>query len=114
MSLRFAEQLVRDHPHPELKSLHACVLHCKKTFYVGFNRPKTHPLQKEFGRNEHSIFLHAEMDAIVQALRNNDDFSGSSIYVARLYKNGKVAPSKPCSGCQDALDHFGILNVYHT
>ena len=81
---------------------------------IGENKYKTHPLQKQFGRNIHSIHLHAEIDAIVQATRVFGDIKGSSLYIARVLKDGTSALAKPCIGCQRAIIHFGIQNVWWT
>jgi hypothetical protein len=35
------------------------------------------------------------------------------LYVARI-KYGNIRMSKPCLGCQRAIMHFGIPNVYWT
>lgn len=80
----------------------------------GFNSGKSHPLQARFGDNPHKIFLHAEMDAIKNALKYGykDDLEGSTVYVARVLKNGEPALAKPCKGCMTALKFFGVKEVY--
>ena len=35
---------------------------------IGVNSRKSHPFQKKYGKNDDSIFLHAETDAIKNAL----------------------------------------------
>lgn len=82
--------------------------------HYGQNKYKTHPLQARFGRNEDSIYLHAEVDAIVQAMRLGSPTDGASLYVARVLRDGTVALAKPCIGCQRALIHFDIANVEWT
>jgi len=79
----------------------------------GFNRYKTHPLQKKFGRNSESIYLHAEIDAICQAVKHTT-IEGASLYIARVLKNGEPALAKPCVGCERAIVHFGIRYVEWT
>lgn len=90
--------------------------------FVGLNSYKTHPLQAKFGSNSKSIHCHAELDAIIQAVRALAQQSGSSyrdvtnlkgwsMYVARVTGDGKPALAKPCAGCQRALQAF---NISHT
>ena len=89
---------------------------------VGMNKRKTHPFQRKFSSNEDAIFLHAETDCIVNALKFNssDILSKSTMYVARLKKPCTSAQhyvsglSKPCEGCSRAIAQFGIKHVYYT
>ena len=39
---------------------------------------------------------------------------GSTIYVARLYRNGKQALAKPCSSCQKLIVAAGIKRVVYS
>ena len=82
----------------------------------GVNSYKTHPMMLLYGKNEESIFLHAEIDALVRAISGYgaDLLKDCSLYVLRLNKKGEVAPSCPCSGCQKAIEAFQIKKVYHT
>jgi len=82
--------------------------------FIGKNRYRTHPLQKRFGKNPRAIFLHAEIDAIVQAIRNKINTQGASLYIARVLKNNTSALAKPCIGCQGAIVYFGIEKVEWT
>lgn len=88
---------------------------------VGFNRRKTHPLQKEFGKNDNSIYLHAEIDAIIQARKylSESEFSKVSLFIARRKfeenkKNEVWGLAKPCPGCMRAIRYFKINRVIHT
>jgi deoxycytidylate deaminase len=87
----------------------------------GINKRKSHPFQKRFGKNSDAIFLHAEIDAIKNALRHvsQEELSRASLYVARAKKTEKrnyiQGMAKPCEkGCQCAIAAFGIKNVYYT
>src|SRR3990167_9016321 len=66
--------------------------------HIGYNRYKTHPLQARFGKNDRAIYLHAEIDAIVQAARNHSDISGGRMWVARVLRDGQPALARPCEG----------------
>lgn len=90
--------------------------------YIGFNSRKTHPLQAKYGKNEHCVHLHAEIDAIRQALRDyhTDDLSGATLYIARAKHKSSTCSdwvwgmAEPCDGCKSAIMAFGIKNVYFT
>lgn len=91
----------------------------KDIISFGHCKMKSHPLQKRFGANEESIYLHAELDALAAALReiHVDDLKQATLYVLRLKKvDGELirANAKPCEGCQQAIDAFGFKRVYYT
>lgn len=114
--LSYAIELAKNNPIEKLPAL-AAVLVLKEGGYVtGYNRLKTHPLQARFSSRPGAIYLHAEVDAIVNALRYHtlSDLDGSALYVARVLKNGQPALAKPCAGCQRAIVHFGIQHVEWT
>lgn len=79
---------------------------------VGLNKYKTHPLQAKFSRHPESIYLHAEIAALVDA--QGQDLSDATMYVARVLKNGMPARAMPCCGCQAALIAFGLKDVIWT
>jgi len=94
-----------------------------KIISFGTNQEKSHPLQDKHKRNEHSIYLHAEVDAIRNAFKQkNVDIHiirKSTMYVARV----KQKPHddtfywglcKPCSGCRNAIETVDIKEVYYT
>jgi tRNA(Arg) A34 adenosine deaminase TadA len=98
------------------KHKHAAAIYVgNKLVSVGVNQLKSHPLQKKFGMNSESIYLHAEVDAIKNALKRISplDMRNATLYIAKS-KNGVPRLSKPCVGCQRAIIHFGIPNVYWT
>ena len=82
---------------------------------IGVNQLKSHPLQKKFGMSDESIYLHAEVDAIRNALKKVSplDLKKATMYVAKS-KSGAARMSKPCTGCQKAIIHFGIPNIFWT
>lgn len=96
------------------KNRHAAAIYIgNKLVSIGVNQLKSHPLQAQFGINSDAIFLHAEIDAIKNALKRVSllDLQKATLYVVRT-KNGIAKLSKPCGGCQRAIIHFGIKNVY--
>ena len=101
----------------------ACVVYKNEIVSVGINQLKSHPFQAKFSRHEESIFLHAETDAIKNALKHIDveQLSKSTLYVCRVkydeHKSKKVqmrGMCKPCEGCQRAIATFNINKVVYT
>lgn len=95
--------------------LAAALVHKNSIVSIGFNKKKTHPFQRQYAKNEDAIYLHAEIDCIVNALRSidEDDMSKYSLYVLRAKKDGNGL-AKPCDGCQRAIAAMGIKRVYYT
>ena len=89
---------------------------------IGWNKKKTHPLQKRFQKHEEAIYLHAEIDCIAKALNkvSRDDLQKCTLYILRLKRPAKYAKTfvralaKPCSGCAGAISAFGIKKVFFT
>lgn len=108
-------------PNPSEKFAAAIVWN-NRIISVGLNSMKTHPFQAKYAKNPHAIFLHAEIAAIKNALREIevDDFSKCDIYIARIKKEKPFDKkyvwglSKPCEGCQRAIAEFGLKRVIYT
>lgn len=86
---------------------------------LGSNSWKSSPFQKKWGRNDQSIYFHAETAALKDFLRRYsvDELRGLDMYVARVKLiNGAYVPAlaKPCSGCQRAIEAFGLNNFHYT
>ncbi len=89
---------------------------------TGVNSYKTHPLMLGWGKNSDSIYLHAEIDAIKNALRlvTQAQLTKCDIYIVRVKrpdngKNGWVEGlAKPCPGCRRAIESFGLKRVLWT
>lgn len=88
---------------------------------TGTNEYRTHPLQKRYGRNEDSIYLHAEVSAIINALKiiDHEELSKCSLYIARAKKVTKDSDwqyglAKCCPGCERLIKKLKIKNVYYT
>ena len=121
--LRYLELLREDVKTQEpVKSsrIKAGLIYKNELLSFGINRMKSHPFQKKFGKNEDAIYLHAEIDCIINALRNNmslDEISKSTLLVVRNKRQGRNwvdGLAKPCLGCQKAISHFDIRNVIYT
>jgi deoxycytidylate deaminase len=88
---------------------------------IGINKKKSHPMQKIFGKNSDSIFLHAEIDAIAKAQRiDPESIPNSVLYISRVRWLDSArsrliwGKSRPCLGCMGAIRHFGISEVVYT
>lgn len=118
-------------PHTQLDEnlpkIGAVLVRGKHRIAQGVNLRKTHPIQWQFRRNDDSVFLHAEISTIVNAVRRNPDidFKNTTMYIGRAKKfmvprrRGEDIVhgwglSKPCSGCMGALLHYGISRVVYT
>lgn len=114
--------LARDHHPTDLASVVASIYISNRLVSYGFNSRKTHPLQYKFSKNSQAICIHAEIDAIRNALRIVPEpiLSSATMYIARAKSPAPRKPkslmglAKPCSGCARAIAAFGIRNVYYT
>lgn len=104
----------------QMKSkLASCLVLRNEVISIGFNSDKSHPIQKKFSRNSESIFKHAEIDCIINALKHieKDELQKATLYIYRVKKQNKEdrswvdGLSKPCNGCCKAIEHFGIKKV---
>lgn len=114
-------QVATANPH-NAEKMAAAVVRRGKIVSIGINSMKSHPMAAKFGKNEHAIFLHAEVAAIKNALREIevDDLSKCDIYIVRVKKEKPFTKkyvyglAKPCSGCERAIAEFGIKSVIYT
>lgn len=102
--------------------LSAAIVIKKDIISIGYNQMRTHPLQSQYSKNEHAIFLHAEIDAIACALNhvNKEDLKKATLYVHRVKRSGPNCTSWidgeacPCVGCSSAIMAFNISRVVHS
>lgn len=102
----------------------ACIVYKGEIISIGYCSYKTHPLQKRYGRNVHSSFLHAEVDALVKAqkrvLSRGISLKKCTMYVARVKRpyafsiEWTTGLAKPCSGCERALTDAGLTRIVYT
>jgi deoxycytidylate deaminase len=100
----------------------AAIVIKNKIISIGVNSLKSSPLQAKYAANKNlSIFLHAEIAAIKNALRKLDveDFSKSSLYICRMkkdiYDNRMIhGLAKPCPGCRRAIAEFNIKRSFYS
>ena len=107
----------------------ACIVYKNELISVGVCQYKTHPLQRRYGRNQHSVYLHAEVDAIIKAQKRlgskqdrnrNISLKKCTLYVARVKKLSQFSEgfvsglAKPCDGCNKFIREAGIINIVYT
>lgn len=101
----------------------AGIVYRKNLIATGVNSYKTHPMMMpENGYREGQWFLHAEPDAIKNALKliTQEQLAKCDLYVVRVKRlNGKSNQwikglAKPCPGCMATIANFGIKNVLWT
>lgn len=77
----------------------------------GHNSLKSHPMQKRFATNDHKIFMHAEIHAIVNGLCGKVNLTNSTLRIYRWNKQNQPSLSFPCDGCMRAIMAYGIKEV---
>lgn len=100
----------------------SCLVYKNDIISIGINKNKTHPMQKRYGKNSKAIYLHSEIDTIINALRDYDPevLIKSKLYILRVKRPESSSKAfiwglaKPCSGCQHAIEQFGIKSVYYS
>jgi tRNA(Arg) A34 adenosine deaminase TadA len=97
-------------------SIAATIVIGNRPVAFGFNQAKTDPMQQRFSNGEQYNFVHAEIHAIKNALKNvrQDKLKNATLYVARSRKDGIAGLAKPCLKCQSAIAHYGIKKVIYT
>lgn len=99
--------------------LAAAIVYRGDIISIGYNSMKSDPLQARFSKNEHAIYLHAEIAAIKKALKilSLEEMRKSELHIVRRkLQNGVFSDglAKPCAGCERAIETYGINKVYYT
>lgn len=95
-------------------SKHAAAIYYKTyNISLGVNSRKSHPLMKKFQNKPEKIYLHAEVDAIIKAVKKFS-LDECTLFVLRQTRSGKIGLSKPCRGCQKTIRAFGLKEVYYS
>lgn len=111
-----AIELAKENEVEGLPKMAAIIAKRKKVMSTGYNKRKTHPMMLKFTDNHLRVCVHAEVDAIINALKTHTEkeLKGAEIFVARILKNGQRGIAKPCNICQKALDSYGITAIHYT
>jgi tRNA(Arg) A34 adenosine deaminase TadA len=110
-------ELHAEHADMVRSSKHAAAIVYKGVIIaLGRNQYKTHPIMLKYGKNDKAIYLHAELDAIVRTINKYgpEILTKCDMYVLRSDKMNRISSSKPCEGCQGAIEAFGLREVFHT
>jgi tRNA(Arg) A34 adenosine deaminase TadA len=118
--LKQLEPIALSHPGTQGRvHMAAGMVYRNRMIATGINSYKSHPMMLEYGKNEDAIFLHAEIDAIKNALRVIDEskLSKCDIYILRMkkaedHKTWIRGIAKPCCGCASAIISFGLRNAF--
>ena len=86
-----------------------------------WNTNKTSPLQARYNVYRFNADTpdkaHAEV-SLIQKLRwkfgDSINWSKVHIYLYREYKDGTLAPSRPCQSCMTLIKELGIKHIYYT
>lgn len=100
----------------------AGIVYKRHLIATGVNQPKTHPLMLTDGYREDQRYRHAEVDAIRNALRliSKEQLKQCELHIVRV-KRPHIASktwvhglAKPCKGCANVIENYGINKVYWT
>jgi deoxycytidylate deaminase len=81
---------------------------------VGVNSyKKSHPMMAKYGKdiNQHKIFIHAEVDAILRCMRNNTLHKAHRIFVERYSAVGNPMNGEPCEICKQVIKHETNIKI---
>jgi len=98
----------------------AGVIYKNRLMYVGVNSYKTNPIMLNGDYRVGQIHLHAEADALVQALRgmSQRQLAKSAMWVVRVKRSPSggftEALARPCPGCWSLINESGIKEVEWT
>ena len=109
--------VARDLPKVSNQRIAAALVEGRSLLGMGVNSYKSHPLQQKYSRNPQAIYMHAEIAAIVAALRGLREYhhlGRSTMYVARVGAGGEARLARPCEGCMRALRAFEVGRVIWT
>ena len=84
----------------------------RRIISCGVNKYKSHPKQINPHTKALGTSIHAELDCIIKA--PYPMISGSSIYVARLLRDGTPGYCRPCESCISLLKEYGIKKITYT
>lgn len=100
-----AAKVARLSEHPQFR-MGAVLVSGNRVLSVGVNKNKTHPKSNNIWRT-----IHAELDCAFGV--DADDLHGTTLYVARIKKDGSFGISRPCAFCACFLRDSGIRRVYY-
>ena len=109
--MELAKRMAHQSEFPDYR--HGAVLVKGSIRNVSFNKDNYCSFGSRF-QKEHQgrTTLHAELGAILGMDRSITE--GSTVYVARVGREGEYKLSKPCPMCHEVLKHVGVKRVVYT
>lgn len=99
----------------------AVVVEKNRIISTGHNSSKTSTLQDQYnqyrGIEDDKVCIprvHAEIAALKPLMRQDVDWSRTSVYVYRELRSGAKSCARPCAACMQLIKNLGIKNVYYT
>lgn len=97
----------------------SALAHKGKVIAYGFNQYRTAWMQRKFKKHPEANHVHAEVDAIRNALKiyGPGIVAKSTLYVARAKIIDGVAVlgnARPCCGCESCINWHGISRVWYS
>lgn len=100
----------------------AAVVFRNQIIATGVNQMKTHPLMMHPAYRKDQTFLHAEIDAIRNALKvvSREQLARCELRIVRVKRPYNASTTwihglaKPCPGCERVIANFGITNINWT
>lgn len=122
--VRFLREIAEENEPVDSSRMAAGLLMKNNLFVMGKNSYRTDPWAVRFQKNPEANTLHAEIDTIKRAVNHHrgdrNALVGSVLYICRVKRPGPHSNnfiwglSKPCIGCMDAIELFGIKRVVYT
>lgn len=99
-------------PTPRPQFFHVAGIFLKdRPIAITTNSFSTHPLTLRYNYVPGSK-SHAELRACLRGRR--EDYTGYTIAVLRVDRNGRLNMSEPCSGCADMIKQLNFKRLYYT
>lgn len=120
--IAFAKTVENDYTY----KIAAAIIYKNKIIKLSHNEIKSHTFQKQYAKNEHAIYFHAETSVIHKARKilGDEKLKKATLIVARVSQirskaqqklmGHNIAEAKPCEGCESCIKDFGIKKVIYT
>lgn len=104
------------------QKLGSCLVYGNKIIALGCNTNKTSPVQVKFNkyRNYTDFYaknngvVHAEISILLKTKFLDLDWSKTTLYIYRQFKDGHRALSRPCNACAQACWERGIGTIIYS
>jgi deoxycytidylate deaminase len=107
------------HPTDQRCRHFSFILHKKKILSIGYNSPKTHPLNLKLNfvnrKNDpiHDLVgTHSELSAVIKL--GTEDCDGLVLVNTRVNRNNQIDSSMPCKGCISLIKNLNFKQILYT